>query len=159
MSDEFSKSSLRFKREVTVTEPEIHYAGKAYMRKILFAVDIPFPLLKEWHKMISCSPGEGTSGEICPTGSEDEKASSTQTTQKLDYVDLLEYCIPCNLFVFTDDKSITDEISVHLSKLAGTVVQSYRKLKGRARHELDEKVKKRGNGVLDRPNAGVEGKI
>lgn len=58
------------------------------------------------------------------------------------YVDLLEDCIPCNLFVFTDVKSIGDEINVYLSKLAGTVIQSYKNVKGRAGKELDEKVKK-----------------
>ena len=57
-------------------------------------------------------------------------------------VDLLEYCTPCNLFAFTDVKSIGDEISVYLSKLAGTVIQSYKNVKGRAGKELDEKVKK-----------------
>ena len=58
------------------------------------------------------------------------------------YVDLLEYCIPCKLFVFTDVKSIGDEISVYLSKLAGTVILLYKNVKGRAGKELDEKVKK-----------------
>ena len=40
-----------------VGEPQIHYAGKVCMSKILFAVDILFPLF-------SFLPGEGTSGEI-----------------------------------------------------------------------------------------------
>ena len=57
-------------------------------------------------------------------------------------MDLLGYSIPYGLFAFTDDQSIKDEISVHLSKVAGTVVQLYKKTKGGARKKLDEKVRK-----------------
>ena len=142
MSDEFVKSSLRFKQDIAVSEPEISYAAKANINKIIFALDVPFPLLKEWHKILSSKPSEAASGETFSTGSEGEQGSSTQGTPKLDYVDLLEYSIPCGLFAFTDDQSIRDEISVHLSKLAGNVVQLYKKTKGRARKELDERIKK-----------------
>jgi len=142
MSDEFGKSSLRFKQDIAFSEPEMSYAAKANINKIIFALDVPFPLLKEWHKILSSKPSEAASGENFWTGSEDEQGSSTQGTPKLDYVDLLEYSILCGLFAFTDDRSIRDEISVHLSKLAGNVVQLYKKTKGRARKELDERVKK-----------------
>ena len=54
----------------------------------------------------------------------------------------MKYSVPCRLFAFTDDQAIRDEISVHLMKLLNAVVQLYRKTKGRARKELDEKVKK-----------------
>ena len=65
-----------------------------------------------------------------------------QCRKNLDYIDLLEYSVPCGLFAFTDDQAVRDEISVHLMKLCNAVVQLYRKTKGRARKELDEKVKK-----------------
>ena len=71
-----------------------------------------------------------------------EQGSSTQSTWKLDYVDLLKYTTPCVLFAFTDNQSIRDDISINLSKLSGTVVQLYKKTKGRTRKELDGKVKK-----------------
>ena len=142
MSDELSKPCLRFKQEIVVSEPEISYAAKANIKKIIFALDIPFPLLKEWHKILSTKPREVASGANFCTGSEDEQGCSTQSTRKLDYVDLLEYSIPYGLFAFTDDQSIKDEISVHLSKVAGFVVQLYKKTKGRARKKLDEKVRK-----------------
>ena len=98
-----------------------------------------FHSLWDGKKILSSSPQEG---EIFCTRNADDPASSTLTRRQLNYMDLLEYCFPCNLFAFTDYKCVRDEISVHLSKLAGTVVQSYRILKGRARQELNEKVKK-----------------
>ena len=146
MSDEFGKSSLRFKQEITVSEPEICYSAKATSPDIIFAMDIPFPLLKDWHRIRVSSPDKQTltSGENLSTGSEDEQASlglsAPQRRRKIDFVDLLEYSIPCGLFAFTDDEAITDEISSHLSNLAGTVVQLYKKTEGRARKELNEKV-------------------
>ena len=57
-------------------------------------------------------------------------------------MDLLKYTTPCGLFAFTDNQSIRDDISINLSKLSGTVVQLKKKTKGRARKELDGKVKK-----------------
>ena len=142
MSDEFSECSSSFKRQIALNQPEIRYAAKADVNEVIFAVDIPFPLLKEWHKILASSRAEGTSGQNFSTGSRDEQYGSTENSRKIDYVDLLEHCIPCGLFAFTDDESIRNEISVHLSKLAGTVVQLYKKTKGRARKDLDEKVKK-----------------
>ena len=66
--------------------------------------------------------------KIFATGSEDRQASSrastsqdTQTSRKIDYIDLLESSIPCGLFAFTDDQAVRDEISVHLMKLSNIV--------------------------------------
>ena len=89
MSDEFSKCSWSFKHQIAVNQPEIHCAARADKNNIIFAVDIPFPLLKEWHKILASSCDEGTSGENFPTGSGDEQASTAQTGRKFDYVDLL----------------------------------------------------------------------
>ena len=134
-----------------ITEPEIRFSAKANARKILFAVEIPLPLLKEWRKIINeeASNREGTSGENSVTGSEDEQARLRPSTsqdmpyrKKQEYIDLLEYSVPCGLFPFTDNQAVRDEISVHLMKLSNAVVHLYRTTRGRARKELDEKVKK-----------------
>ena len=63
MSDEFSECSLSFKRQIVVNQPEIRYAAKAHVNEIIFPVNIPFPLLKEWHKIVASSLAEGTSSQ------------------------------------------------------------------------------------------------
>ena len=151
MSDAFSKCCSSFKKEIAITQADISYSAKTNARKILFALEIPLPLLKEWHRRINeeASNRKVTSGQNFATGNEDEQASLTPSTSQnrqyrknLDYIDLLEYSVPCGLFAFTDDQAVRDEISVHLMKLSNAVVQLYRKTKGRARKELDEKVKR-----------------
>ena len=77
--------------------------------EIIFAVDIPFPLLTDWRRILVSSLDKQTltSGENLSTGSEDQQASSglsaPQRRRKTDFVDLFEYSIPCGLFAFTDD--------------------------------------------------------
>ena len=95
------------------------------------------------------SDRERTSVQNFATGTVDEQASSrpstlqdTQTSKKIDYIDLLESCTPSGLFAFTDDQAVRDDISVHSMKLSNAAVQLYRNTKGRTRKELDEKVKK-----------------
>lgn len=84
MSDEFSKCSLSFKKEIAIIQPEIRYSAKENVRKIIFAVEIPLPLLKEWHKTMieKASDRERTSGQKFATGSEDEQASSRPSTSQ-----------------------------------------------------------------------------
>ena len=142
MSDKFSESSSSFKRQLVLNQPDIHYAEKADVNEVIFAMDVPFPLLKEWHKILASSRAGGTSGQYFSTRSRDGQHCSTENSCKIHYMDLLEHCIPCGLFAFTEDELICNEIGVHLSKLASTVVQLYKKTKGRARKDLDEKVKK-----------------
>ena len=58
--------SLNFERQVAISQPEIHFAIRTQELKILFAVEIPQPLLKEWYKIINeqASDSEGTSSQI-----------------------------------------------------------------------------------------------
>ena len=65
MSDEFSKCSSSFKKEIVVIQVDISYSAKANTRKILFALEIPSPLLKEWHGIINkeASNRKATSGQ------------------------------------------------------------------------------------------------
>lgn len=91
MSDKFSKSSLRFKQEITVSEPEIRYLAKATSPEIIFAVDIPFPLLKDWHRILVSLLDKQTltSNENLSTGSGDEQASSGSLRLKEDEKSIL----------------------------------------------------------------------
>ena len=133
MSDETSKCSSSFKKEIAIIQADISYSAKANSRKIIFALEILLPLLKEWHRVINeeASNRKATSGQNFSTGSEDEQANLTPSTSQnrqyrknLDYIDLLEYSVPCGLFAFTDDQAVRDEISVHFMKLSNAVVQT-----------------------------------
>lgn len=56
--------------------------------------------------------------------------------------------------MFTDDESIRRRIDKSLSIIAGSVVQLYKKTKGRARKDLDERVRK--FHVFEGENKSVE---
>ena len=75
MSDECSECSPSFKKEIAITQPEIRYSARENARKIIFAVEIPLPLLKEWHKTMTekASDRDRTSGQNFATGSEMNK--------------------------------------------------------------------------------------
>jgi len=118
MSDEVNASLLKYKEKLQVTQPELSYAKRSLERKPIFAVEIPYPVLKEWHKIVS------TSG----------------TTTK--YIDFLEATIPSGLFTFSDDEIVRQEVNNNLAKISGSVVQLYKNTKGRAREKLNERTKK-----------------
>ncbi|XP_022794722.1 uncharacterized protein LOC111333422 [Stylophora pistillata] len=51
-----------YAREVKFIQPELRYAAKALETKPIFALEIPYPLLREWHKMITEDTSETTKG-------------------------------------------------------------------------------------------------
>ena len=61
MSDETKGCDHEYAREVKFIEPELRYAAKALETKPIFALEIPYPLLREWHKIITEDTSEKTS--------------------------------------------------------------------------------------------------
>lgn len=61
MSDETKGCDHEYAREVKFIEPERRYAAKALETKPIFALEIPYPLLREWHKIITEDTSEKTS--------------------------------------------------------------------------------------------------
>ena len=59
----FTACSSSFKHQIVARQPEIHYAPKVGVNNIIFPVDKPFPLVKEWHKFLESSRAKWTSGE------------------------------------------------------------------------------------------------
>lgn len=47
------ESFLKWKLSIENPSPSLAYAAKAVTRNVLFAVDIPYPLLKVWHEFLS----------------------------------------------------------------------------------------------------------
>ena len=58
MSEEFPACSSSFKHQIVTRQPEIHYAVKVSVNNIIFPVDKPFPLVKEWHKFLESLRGK-----------------------------------------------------------------------------------------------------
>lgn len=122
MSDVITKyKTLCFNKEledIEITESEFHYAYNRSQDDVL-GLRIPYPLLRLWHSLVK------DGGEI----------------GKVDYVELLEWSIRGNAFVFVEDLDIRSEINEHILKLSGSVNTLYRTTRGRARKEFDERSK------------------
>ena len=127
MSDDFRHCIRQFKWKVQLGHPDLSYAGKRRENKPIFALEIPYPLLKEWDRLLY-------------SGGIDGKTVDSQTA--LDYITLLELSIPGSIFVFTDDQEIRSQINENLWKISASVAQLYKKTKGRKRKELDSRVRK-----------------
>ena len=59
-----------------------------------------------------------------------------------DFVDLSEYCIPDRFFLISTDITVRGKVNETLSKIVCGVAQLYRKRRGRARIDLDKRVRK-----------------
>ena len=155
MSDEFSQCCARFKEAIRVTGPDVGFFGRALERRIIFTLEIPYPFFKDAHKIvqegIACPTA--TSGENSLTGSNNEKpsssanpkkdeASSSSAAKQFTYIDLVEKCTFGECFAFSDDPNIRKEIDSALMKITYNISLQYKKTKGRARKELEERVRK-----------------
>lgn len=60
----------------------------------------------------------------------------------MNFVDLLEYCIPGRFFLVNTDIIVRGKVNETLSKIASGVTQLYKKSRGRARIDLDKRVRK-----------------
>ena len=67
MSDEFSPCCSRFKDAIRITQPELGYEAREKEKRVLFTLEIPYPLLSEWHKIVQERNvlSRGTSVMIC----------------------------------------------------------------------------------------------
>ena len=113
-----------------IESPSLKYAAKAVAKTktILFAVNIPYPLLRAWRELKMKSPIQLSS-------------VSNMDIDKYTYIELLEYSILGNSFAITPDKVIRSRINNPIRILASKVCGEYDRLKGRKRKELDAKTK------------------
>ena len=113
-----------------IESPSLKYASKTASNNILFAVRIPYPLLKIWYDLDLCS-------KLPP----DTNSTSTGTHNIYHYVDLLECSIPGHSFGITQDENVQSKINDSLRGLASSVNAKLRGLKGRKRKELQSRTK------------------
>jgi hypothetical protein len=83
-----SHKNLQWK--LGIERPSLKYANKPASKGILFAVRIPYPLLKVWHDL-----------SLDHTESPQDK-----NLNKYHFVDLLEYSIPGHSFAITQDEIV-----------------------------------------------------
>ena len=157
MSDEFSQCCARFKNAISVTQPEIRYEAMEREKRIIFTLGIPYPLMREWHKIvqeeeIACS--KRTSGENSSTGSDIQSTNSSSTSaaenqlstppsaKRFSYIELVEKCTLGEFFAFSDDENVRKEIDSALLKIAYKISLEYKNTRGRARKQLDDRVRK-----------------
>ena len=67
MSDELSQCCSRFKDAIRFTQPELRYEAREKEKRVLFTLEILYPLLSEWYKIVQERNvlSRGTSGMIC----------------------------------------------------------------------------------------------
>ena len=111
-------------------------------------MDIPYPLLKQWHGIVYESNNKPNSSQTSQQGINSDQPSSTDPTltanqgTSVNFVDLLEYCVPDRIFVISTDITVREKVNETLLKIAGGVAQLYKKSRGRARIDLDKRVRK-----------------
>ena len=124
------------KWKLGVQSPSLAYAAKDMARTVLFAVNIPYPLLKAWHGILV------KSGTTFSESSRDNNLDNNSINiEQCPFVDLFEYAIPGNSFAISPDNTIRSRINKGISTLAVRVSGEYAKLKGRKREELDSNSK------------------
>ena len=76
------------------------------------------------------------------TSPNEDETSPSSTAKQFTYVDLVEKCTFGECFAFSDYPKIREEIDSALMKISYKISLQYQKTKGRARKELDERVRK-----------------
>ena len=152
MSDNFTKNCWSFEEKIRVAEPELRYASKEHARNIVCSLEIPYPLLKKWHGIVQGyieaessrkkSSQQETLVDSTSSNSAPTLPSMVEQGKSVTYVDLAEYCIPGGFFVFTKDEKVRNKVDVSSSKITGVVSQLYKKIRGRARRDLDTRIRK-----------------
>jgi len=84
-----------FNLKLGIESSSLAYAAKAVARYILFAVKIPYPLIRAWHKYFA----ERKEIDDCSI-----------FTGPSDYVDFLEMAIPWHTFCISNDKEVRTDI-------------------------------------------------
>lgn len=127
-------ASLEWK--LSIETISLAYAARKLTRIALFAVEIPYPLLKAWYDFLknsSLNQGASKSANCA-----DQSANSCHK-----YTDLQEFSIPENFFSISDGPVVREEIHQSLRKPAGDVKGKYTKTqKGRKSEALKSKSKR-----------------
>ena len=115
--------------KLAIEGPSLKYVNqRTASNDILFAVRIPYPLLKIWY-------------DLALNSQSPQDANLKSTLNRYYFVDLLEYSIPGHSFGITQDESVRSKLNDSLRKLASSVNAELRCTKGRKRKELESRTK------------------
>ena len=98
MSDKASKKSdLQFK--LSIESASLTYTARPSGRNVVFAVDMPYPLLRSWYDIVNGKKSTNhTSSSGCSVEPNKENTSSTRNQHhNLSYCDLFESSLWCIL--------------------------------------------------------------
>ena len=125
--------------KLSVESPSFTYAARSTSKDILFAVDIPFPLLRAWYNLVVLKKPFQTS---CTCDPKKISINLPSNFPQFTYIELFEFAIPGNSFGLTPDQVVRSEINNSLRVMAAKVYAEYGKSRGRKRQQLNLKTKK-----------------
>jgi hypothetical protein len=125
--------------KLSVESPSFTYAARSTSKDILFAVDIPFPLLRAWYNLVVLKKPFQTS---CTCDPKKIGINLPSNFPQFTYIELFEFAIPGNSIGLTSDQVVRSEINHSLRVMAVKVYPEYGKSRGRKRQQLDSKTKK-----------------
>ena len=129
MSDESpTKLDSFLQWKLGIERPSLAYAAKCMARTTLFAVRVPYPLLKAWNSILT-QDVTISFGDVA------------ECKENYPFTHLLEYSVPGNSFAINSDPGVRSRINKGLATLASRVCGEYSNLKGRKRQNLDSKTK------------------
>ena len=109
MSDNLSKNRWSFEDEIALSHPDLRYAAKNNKRKIICTLDIPYLLLKQWHGIVYEPKNKANASQTIQQDTNSDQPSSTDPSstanegKSVNFVDLLEYCVPDRIFLISTD--------------------------------------------------------
>ncbi len=124
---------------MSVESPSFTYAARSTSKDILFAVDIPFPLLRAWYNLVVLKKPFQTS---CTCDPKKISINLPSNFPQFTYIELFEFAIPGNSFGLTPDQVVRSEINNSLRVMAAKVYAEYGKSRGRKRQQLNLKTMK-----------------
>lgn len=125
--------------KLSVESPSLAYASKSTTKTILFAVDIPFPLLRSWYNLVVLKKPFKTS---CTCDPKKVGINLPSNFPQFTYIELFEFAIPGSSFGLTCDQLVRSEINNSLRVMAAKVYAEHGKSRGRKKQQLDSRTKR-----------------
>ena len=77
MSDNLSKNRWSFEDEIALSQPDLRYAAKNDERETICTMDIPYPLLQQWHGFVYGSVNKPNSSQTSQLDTNSDSPSSS----------------------------------------------------------------------------------
>ena len=125
--------------KLRVESSSLAYASKSTTKTILFAVGIPFLLLRSWYNLVVLKNPFKTSRTSDP---KKVGINFPSNFPQFTYIELFEFAVPGSSFGLTCDQLVWSEINNSLRVMAAKVYAEYGKRRGRKKQQLDSRTKR-----------------